>query len=73
MNIERTGPIEFHERMAEREDAAAAASASLLSYSTDPSQRERLAKKMRRSKEQAEFHRATAARLREESEGEQSG
>ena len=63
MAIRQTPPEEFHERMAAACDKAAAAYASELSTTTDPVARERLGKKARQQKQQAEFHRQKAAEL----------
>lgn len=62
--IRLTSDAEFHERMAASEARAAAALASELSVAKDPIWREHLGRKLKRSKEQATFHRDTAARLR---------
>jgi len=62
--IARTDPVAWNEHMAELCDKAAAAHASELSTATDSAMREHHADRARHQKEQAEWHRQEAARLR---------
>lgn len=64
--IVRTTNIEAQEKYAASHDRAADSLANQLSSETDPVMRERLALKLRRHKDQAEFCRKQAAQLRTE-------
>lgn len=66
MKIAEEPPEEFHDRMAIACDKAAQAYASELSTTRDPVYREYLGKKARQQKEQAQWHRDFAAKLRSE-------
>jgi hypothetical protein len=67
--IERRSAIETHLRQAELQDRAAASLASELSTERDPDLRERIATRVRRAREAAQFHRDTAAKLSDAGKG----
>jgi hypothetical protein len=68
--IHLTESADFQDRMARAQDAAGAAFASELSSTSDPARREFLMRKATKAKEQAQFHRDQAKRLRAEAGGE---
>lgn len=66
MKIAKEPPAEYHERLALACERGAAAYASQLSTEQDPATRERLGRKARQQREQAEFHRQMAEKLKDE-------